>query len=161
MPLDSGEMRRGIGILGILALVAGVVVGCASVDEGAETRPEGDPVLSPAELREAGQEVNFERHVKPILESHCLYCHDGRELPGKFDLTSREKAMAAGPSGPRIVPGSAKASLMISFISSGNHSKSMPAVGTRVSPEDVEVLRRWIDAGATWPKGKAGELRAR
>jgi hypothetical protein len=26
-------------------------------------------------------------------------------------------------------------------------------VGTRVPPEEIDVLRRWIDAGADWPAG--------
>lgn len=58
------------------------MVCAAPVDEGAETRPEGDPELSADELREAKTSVDFVKHVKPILESRCLYCHDGKEMPG-------------------------------------------------------------------------------
>lgn len=145
----------------ILGTALLLVVGCAApVDEGAETRPEGDPVLSAAEFREAKESVDFVKHVKPILESRCLYCHDGKEMPGKWNLSSRKTALASGASGPRIVPGSAEGSLMISFISKGNHAMSMPAVGTRVTKGEIEVLRNWIDAGAKWPEGSAGRLRA-
>ena len=98
------------------------MVCAAPVDEGAETRPEGDPELSADELREAKTSVDFVKHVKPILESRCLYCHDGKGMPGKFEMTSGKTALASGPSGSRIVPG---------------------------------------NAGAKWPKGKAGRLRVR
>ena len=131
------------------------------MDEGAETRPEGDPVLSAAELREAKTSVDFVKHVKPILETRCLYCHDGKEMPGKFDMTSGAKALAAGLSGPRIVPGNADASLMIAFVRKGNHGMSMPAVGMQVAKEEVEVLKAWINAGAKWPEGEAGRLQVR
>jgi hypothetical protein len=144
----------------LLGCVVVAMVGCASVDEGAETRPEGESVLSPEALRAAKGTVDFEQHVKPILEARCLYCHDGNQLPGKYNLTSGATGLATGPSGPRIVPGNADASLMISFISSGNHAMSMPAVGTRVSKEEVEILRRWINQGAEWPEGAAGKLEA-
>jgi uncharacterized membrane protein len=133
--------------------IAGMVllaVGCASVNEGPETRPKGESVVSKEALKEAKRSVDFERHVKPIFEARCMYCHDGREMPGKFDLSKRSTAMASGTSGPRIVPGNADASLLISFISTGNHAKSMPTVGTQVTPEEVEVLRNWINAGAKW-----------
>jgi len=145
--------------MGCLALV---LAGCAApVEEGAETRPEGEAVLSAAALAEAKTAVTFVKHVKPILEARCLYCHNGKEMPGKFDLSTRATAMAAGASGPRIVPGNAEGSLLIAFISTGNHGKSMPAVGTRVSPEEIEVLRQWINVGAQWPAGEAGRLKGR
>ena len=145
----------GVG-MGVLVLVAG----CAGVDEESETRPMGQPVLSATELQEARTEVNFDRHVKPILERRCLACHSGKDLSAGFSLENRKRAMQAGPRGPRIVPGDPDRSLLITVVSSGNHGLSMPAVGMQVPEEDVEVLRLWIQQGAKWPDGPAGNLRA-
>lgn len=146
-----------------MIVVGLALAGCSGVEKPpvAETRPVGEPVLSDKQLREAKVAVSFTDHVKPILEERCLYCHNGRELPGKLDLRTRASAMAPGPFGPRILPGKGEESLLISFISTGNHAMSMPAVGTRVAPEEVEVLTRWIDQGATWPEGTAGTLTGR
>ncbi len=141
------------------AAIVCAVPGCTSIDEGPETRPAGEPVLSAAQLREAQGGVDFERHVRPILEARCLACHDGKEMPGQYSLATREEAFRAGPKGPRIVPGHANQSLLYVSISTGNHALSMPVVGIRVAAEDIQVLRRWIDGGAAWPEGR--QLRAR
>ena len=121
------------------------------VDEGPETRPVGEPVLSAAQLREAKTAVSFTAHVQPILEERCLYCHDGKEMPGKYNLTTRTDAMEGG----RIVPGNAGQSRLILVLTTGNHAASMPAVGSAPPREEIEVLERWIDAGAEWPAGVA------
>ena len=70
-------------------------------------------------------------------------------------------AMQAGPRGPRIVPGDPDRSLLITLVSPGNHGLSMPAVGMQVPDEDIEVLRLWIQQGARWPAGRAGDLQPR
>ncbi|NNM28950.1 MAG: hypothetical protein HKO57_05475 [Akkermansiaceae bacterium] len=142
-----------------MAAAALLVAGCGSVEQGAETRPAGDSVLGAAQLRESALAVDFTRHVRPILEGRCLYCHDREERSGGFVLVTREEALKPGPRGPRIVPGNAAASPLLVFISTGNHAMSMPAVGMKVPDAEVDILRRWIDAGAPWPAGEP--LRAR
>lgn len=108
-----------------------------------ETSPVGESLLSPGELKTAESAVVFSDHVKPILEGHCLYCHDGKEMPGKFSFATRDAAFQ----GKQIVPGNADASSMIIALTTGNH-----ALSTAPSPEEVEVLKCWINQGADWPK---------
>jgi hypothetical protein len=137
-------------ILGVLALGIGFgASSCQSTSSVPETRPVGESVLTAAQLREAETALSFSRHVQPILEERCLHCHDGKEMPGKFSFATREEAFQGG----RIVPGDAEGSLVIVSLTTGNHAMSMPAVGTAPAPEEVEVLKRWIDAGADWPAG--------
>lgn len=133
-------------LAGVACLLA---AGCETVQEGAETRPVGEPVLSPAQLQEARVALSFRDHVRPILEERCLHCHNKREMPAKYSLESRAEAF----DGRRIVPGKANESLLITVLTTGNHAMTMPAVGTAPPREEIEVLKRWIDAGAEWPRG--------
>ena len=109
----------------------------------------GKPVLSGTQLQEARGTVDFERHVKPIIEARCLSCHNDEERSGGFSFESRFEATMDS----RIVPGNADESLAIIFLTTGNHSLTMPAVGVAPPPEEIEVLERWINQGARWPAG--------
>jgi len=134
----------------LLAIGCAIVAACRTTGDGeAESRPVGKPVLSKAELQQARVAVNFRNHVRPILEERCLHCHNKRAMPGKFSLETAAEAMKDGR---RIVPGKAGQSMLIVVLTTGNHAKTMPAVGTAPPSEEVEVLKRWIDAGAEWPR---------
>jgi hypothetical protein len=121
--------------------------------EGPETSPEGPPVLSAEVMQEALHgPVDFHRHVRPLLMQNCLPCHDGKQMPAFVNLTSRASAFARGPYGHRIVPGRPDQSLLIRNLSLTHAPvKSMPPVGSRMTPEETKILRKWIREGAVWP----------
>jgi hypothetical protein len=128
-------------------------------DQGAETAPEGLTALSPAAVAESAHGVNFERQIKPILESKCLACHSGPSAPWGYSLESRKLAFAPGASGSRIVPGKPDQSLIVAFASTHKNVAAMPLVGNRLTETESRILRRWIADGANWPVGKAGMLK--
>jgi hypothetical protein len=105
----------------------------------------------------------FEREVRPILELNCLSCHDGRVLPGRLDLTTRERALAGRHRGRAFLsPGRPDDSLILTAISrQGTHPKLMPQRDLSLTEEDIGTLREWIEEGASWPAGPSGTLRAR
>lgn len=105
----------------------------------------------------------FEREVRPILELNCLPCHDGRVLPGRLDLTTRERALAGRLRGRAFLsPGRPDDSLILTAISrQGTHPKLMPQRDLSLTEEDIGTLREWIADGAYWPAGPSGTLRAR
>jgi hypothetical protein len=37
----------------------------------------------------------------------------------------------------------------------------MPAMGHRISKEEIAIIRRWIEEGAVWPDGKEGMITPR
>jgi len=87
----------------------------------------------------------FEEAIRPIFRAHCYDCHgaaDKRE--GNLDLRLRRLLVAGGDSGPAIVPGDSRHSLLFHRIRAGE----MPPGDGKVSDAEIEVLRRWIDAGA-------------
>lgn len=126
-----------------------------------ETRPQGDDALSAAESKAAlGGQVDFARHVKPILEERCFMCHNGSALPRRMDLSSAATARKTGALGGFIVPGHPEQSLFVSRIGNAPaHLKAMPPVGQQLTATDRKVLERWIAQGAVWPAGPEGQLR--
>jgi Planctomycete cytochrome C len=133
---------------------AGFLAGCRHTDEeGPETAPVGPSVLSEAAIQEALHgPVDFRRHVAPLFAQNCLPCHDGKQMPQFVNLTSRSSTFARGPYGYRIVPGKPDQSLVIGNLSLTHAPvKSMPPVGSRMTPEETKILRNWITEGAEWP----------
>ncbi|MBN9518711.1 PSD1 domain-containing protein [bacterium] len=89
--------------------------------------------------------IDFARHVRPILSAHCFRCH------GPADDTREGDLRLDRPDGVRRVvrPGDpAGSELLIRVASSGDDR--MPPHGPRLSPAQVETLRRWVAGGAGW-----------
>lgn len=89
--------------------------------------------------------VSFDRDVAPLLARRCLDCHSGTEKKGGLDLSRLEAAMKGGESGAVIVSTKAAESLLWQRVRDGEMPPKKP-----LPKEDVELLKRWIDAGAKW-----------
>ncbi|HTU25990.1 MAG TPA: DUF1553 domain-containing protein [Pirellulales bacterium] len=92
---------------------------------------------------------DFRRQVAPILERHCVACHQGEKAKGKLSLVDAGRALAGGESGAAIVPGKPDESLLVDYIS--GDKPEMPKDAAPLKPDEVETIRRWIAAGAVWP----------
>ena len=88
---------------------------------------------------------SFAREVAPRLRVHCLKCHAGPKARADLDLTSRAGLLAGGTHGPALVPGKAGSSPLFVHVRDGKMPPRSP-----LAARDAEVLRRWIDEGATW-----------
>jgi mono/diheme cytochrome c family protein len=118
----------------------------------------GRPCASAAE----GGPVVFQRDVLPILSNNCFSCHgfdaSGREAGLRLDL--REGATSKLDSGAQaIVPEKPDASELIRRIESEDESELMPPKksGRTLTPQQREILRRWIAQGAEYQKHWAFE----
>src|SRR5665811_246465 len=61
-----------------------------------------------------GNQIEFNRDIRPILNKNCIVCHGGVKQSGGFSLLFPEEALAPNESGkPAIVPGSPQKSEMI------------------------------------------------
>jgi hypothetical protein len=101
-----------------------------------------------------GDELTFERDVRPVLKAHCFDCHGGEKTEGELDLRLRRLMVRGGESGAAIVPGQPGESYLLMRIEAGE----MPPGNTKVSPAETEVLRRWIAAGAPTAREEPEEL---
>jgi hypothetical protein len=100
----------------------------------------------------AARTVDFVKDVQPILEESCIKCHGRGKEKGGWRLDSRATALEAADSGVSIVPGKSAESHLIHLVAGTDPDDVMPQKGTRLTPEQVGILRAWIDQGAVWPE---------
>ncbi|MBI3853541.1 MAG: SUMF1/EgtB/PvdO family nonheme iron enzyme [Verrucomicrobia bacterium] len=99
-------------------------------------------------------ELDFNQHIKPILESACLSCHGPEKPKGGLRLDTKANTMKGGENGIVIVPGQPeKSPLYTSTIVPPDDDKIMPPKGDKLTKEQSDLLRDWIKAGANWPDG--------
>ena len=92
-----------------------------------------------------GEELTFERDIRPILRAHCLDCHGAvEELKGGLDLRQVRLMQKGGESGTALVVGDAHTSLLLERI----RSKEMPPGEMKVTEKELEILTRWVTEGA-------------
>lgn len=105
--------------------------------------------------------VDFEKDVRPILELNCVRCHNPKGTDfesGKtdVDLSSHDAAFDVAST---IVPGKPeKSKLYKTTVMPDDAEKLMPpknkATGKleRITAQQSETLKLWIEEGANWPK---------
>jgi len=97
----------------------------------------------------------YNRDIKPILSDHCFACHgqDDKARKAKLRLDTREGALKGGKSGDAaIVPGKAEESELIARITTHDEDDLMPPPDEKkpLTPEQIEMLKRWIQSGAEY-----------
>jgi len=95
----------------------------------------------------------FEAKIRPVLATHCYECH-GHKEKGGLKLDSREAILKGGDSGPALVPGKPKESLLLTAVRHVDEELEMPPK-KKLPGHIVADLKRWIREGAVWPEGKA------
>ncbi|MGH9632399.1 MAG: DUF1549 domain-containing protein, partial [Bryobacteraceae bacterium] len=94
----------------------------------------------------------FETKVRPLLAKNCFACHTTTAM-GNLTMVSSEALKKGGNSGPAIIPGKPDESLLIQAVTHTHSKLRMPPQG-KLAPEEVAVLREWIDTGAHWPSSE-------
>ena len=97
-----------------------------------------------------GPPVNFQFQVRPILANSCFTCHgpDDSHREAELRLDVRELAIKSA-----IRPGQSGKSPLIGHITSQDPDERMPPPDSgrpALKPEQIEILRRWIDQGAPY-----------
>lgn len=98
----------------------------------------------------AADTPSFAKDVAPIFAANCAGCHAGNVAMGTLDLDSFAGIQKGGHSGPVIVPGHSGESLMYLRIT-GALAPAMPLNGKKLADGEIEIIRKWIDAGAKPP----------
>jgi hypothetical protein len=97
--------------------------------------------------RAATPRIDFERQIRPILESRCLECHSAEKRKGGLSLANYGDALDGGRNGAAIRPGKSAQSLIVKRIL-GRVTPQMPKDEDALSTAEVALLRQWIDEGA-------------
>jgi mono/diheme cytochrome c family protein len=113
--------------------------------------------LAPGQIAQlpppAARTVDFSKEIKPILEARCVNCHGHGRDKGGFQIDSRETLLKGGSSGAAVVSGKSAESLMIELVMGFDPDSVMPQKGTKLTREQIALLRAWIDQGAKWDAG--------
>jgi hypothetical protein len=99
--------------------------------------------------------VQFNRDIRPILSDTCFQCHGPgeKDREGDLRLDLRDAAMKPAESGKSaIVPGHSGKSELIARILTEDASDRMPPekTGKKLTSEQKDLLKRWIDEGAEY-----------
>ncbi|MBI3470112.1 MAG: ankyrin repeat domain-containing protein [Candidatus Solibacter usitatus] len=95
----------------------------------------------------AGYKIEFEKDVRPVLESKCFGCHGPEKQLSGLRLDRRQLALRGGDYGKVILPGDSAGSKLIHRLVSSNEGLQMPPTGP-LDPSEISILRAWIDQGA-------------
>src|SRR5262245_12019275 len=116
----------------------------------------GLSVLGVTLASQAPAKVDFGRDVQPILREQCYSCHGPSQQLNNFRLDRRLGAMRGGTF-PVIAPGSSDGSRFYQRLVGNRFGTQMPPTAP-LAPEQVSILKAWIDQGADWPDAFAGDV---
>jgi mono/diheme cytochrome c family protein len=150
--------------LGITTLVSMVLVGCANQSQSpaasqgkgagaAENSQSAGPVANPTGITgtpgsvsgvASNGKVSFTNDIMPIIQAACINCHGGEKTSKGLDMKTFESLMAGSQNGAILVPGDATNSKLIQSVQSGK----MPKRGPKLTPDQIQLMVDWINAGA-------------
>lgn len=95
--------------------------------------------------------IDFAGQIAPLLETHCLRCHNpgneqgGLSLADFADLQANEYVTAGDPD----------SSYLLDVVTSSEPGAApvMPKEGEPLNADQRALLQRWIEQGAAWPEG--------
>jgi mono/diheme cytochrome c family protein len=97
---------------------------------------------------------DFARDILPMLEKRCYECHGEKKQKGGLRFDRKASMLKGGESGERLlVAGKSGESAFVKRVLSTDDDEKMPPKGERLSGEQIEKLKAWIDAGAVIPDG--------
>lgn len=100
---------------------------------------------------------SYSKDVLPILQANCFSCHQGSKRMGGYSLGDFDAMLRGGESGSRaIVPGRSSESQLIREIVPVNGRADMPKKARPLSNSEIDIIKRWIDAGAINDSQSAG-----
>lgn len=104
----------------------------------------------------ATQPVDYVKDIQPIFEQNCFKCHGAEKQKSDFRMDNAADFRKGGSEGPAFVAGNSAGSLIVQLIT-GTHPDIdvMPPKGDPLTPEQIGLVRGWIDQGAAMPESSA------
>lgn len=134
------HVKKSILIPAVLLALAGICPADLTLEEQQKLPP-------PLERK-----VDFAKDIKPLFEAACIQCHAKGKDKGGLSIETREAFLKGGDTGAAAEPGKSATSLVVEMVSGIHLDNVMPKKGTKWTPEQVGMLRAWIDQGAVWPE---------
>jgi N-acyl-D-amino-acid deacylase len=96
--------------------------------------------------------IDFGRDILPIFRQNCFGCHGPTQQINGLRLDRKSSVL----SHRGIVPGTSANSFVYRRIFGSDYGMQMPPTGA-LRPEQIELVRTWIDQGADWPDSLSNE----
>ena len=84
-----------------------------------------------------------------VLQKNCFTCHGAAKTSG-LDLRTQESALSGGMHGSVLVPSDPEQSRLYKLVTHLAEPAMPP--GKKLTDDEIETLRIWIEAGAMYPK---------
>ena len=98
--------------------------------------------------------IDFSRDILPILSDNCFQCHgpDASARQGDLRLDDKSQAFRTTDGLPIIAPGHSDQSELVRRILSSDSDRVMPPPESKrkLTSQQIQLLRSWIDQGAPW-----------
>ena len=96
----------------------------------------------------------YSAKIKPLFAVRCFACHGALEQKGGLRVDTVADMLKGGDSGPGIIPGKPRESLVWQRSAGHGNKRRMPpkGEGEEVGPEDLSRLEQWIASGAPAPE---------
>jgi hypothetical protein len=103
--------------------------------------------LSPADVE------FFEHRIRPVLAQDCYECHrTGGKMKAGLALDHRSALLKGGDTGPAVIPGDIKNSLLLQAIRHEHDDFAMPKAGAKLDAAVIADFERWVARGAPDPR---------
>lgn len=111
-------------------------------------RSSGDDAAAAATAVAADAMVSFRSDIAPILLDSCLACHGPKKAEGGYRVDTYDELLKAGDSGEASVASAPDhVSELLRRITSDDEFERMPAENDALTPEQIELVKKWIAEG--------------
>ncbi len=111
--------------------------------------------LAPQVFSQTPGKVDFARDVQPIFRQNCIGCHGPTTQNNGLRVDRRSSVMKRGSR--RVMPGSLENSFLYHRLIGTDFGLQMPPTGP-LHPEQIQIIKAWIEQGAEWPDSLANEI---
>src|SRR5579871_4433620 len=92
--------------------------------------------------------ISYAKQINPFFTRYCLECHNHDEPKGGLNLETYKSLREGGDNGEVLTPGKSDASRIVRSVEHKDKPFMPPKKAKQPRPEEIALLRAWIDAGA-------------
>ncbi|HWC01098.1 MAG TPA: c-type cytochrome domain-containing protein, partial [Bryobacteraceae bacterium] len=100
----------------------------------------------------AADKVDFTKDIQPIFEKSCYGCHGPKQQMAGLRLDL--------PAAKVVQPAKPEESALYQRIAGLSDQARMPMGGKPLPPEQIALIKTWIEQGAQWPENAASPVTA-
>jgi mono/diheme cytochrome c family protein len=99
----------------------------------------------------ASQKVDFNKDLLPLFAERCYDCHGDKKQESGYRTDNLADMLKGGDNGPALVISNSAASILVQVLSDTHEDiAAMPKKREKFTPEQIGLVRAWIDQGAEW-----------